>query len=213
VPALKVLLNFWVPIFIGMENNMSIIRAFIAIELPPELKKELAVLEAQLRKNSPPVIKWVDPQTMHITLKFLGDTSDSIIDDLMLALKEAVKGAAPFKLEIHGVGSFSGPDRTETIWVGVSGEMEKLAALQKNIESNTELLGYKREKRLFSPHLTLGRVRDEAGSSDCRRIGKLITETTFTALHNVDVTAVNLLKSQLTPAGAIHTVIGTAKLG
>jgi 2'-5' RNA ligase len=90
--------------------------------------------------------------------------------------------------------------------------MEQLALLQKNIETNTEQLGYKREKRPFSPHLTLGRVRDEARPSDCQRITRLLTETDFSAVNNINVTAVNLLKSQLTPAGAIHTIIGAAKL-
>ena len=175
---------------------MPIIRAFIAIELPPELKTELAQLQTRLKKASPPVVKWVDPQTMHITLKFLGDTSDAGTDELMLAIEEAAKGVSPFQLAIRGVGSFAASDRTETVWVGVNGDMEQLALLQKNIETNTEQLGYKREKRPFSPHLTLGRVRDEARPSDCQRITRLLTETDFSSVNNIKVTAVNLLKSQ-----------------
>lgn len=70
---------------------MSLIRAFIAVELPAELKKELAALETQFKKNSPPVIKWIEPGSIHITLKFLGDTSDTIIGELMLAMEESVR--------------------------------------------------------------------------------------------------------------------------
>ena len=191
---------------------MSLIRAFIAVELPTELKTELAVLETWLKKNSPPVVKWVDPNSIHITLKFLGDMSDTVINKLLLAMAASVAGVSPFKLEVRQLGAFPAVDRPQVIWVGVHGEMEKLAQLQKNIETNTEQLGFKRESRVFSPHLTLGRVRDEARANEIQRIGTLINETTFTARHNIDVYEINLLKSQLTSAGAIHTIIGKVKL-
>ncbi len=191
---------------------MSLIRAFIAIELPPELKQELTVLETQLKKNSPPVIKWVDPASIHITLKFLGDISDTIIDKLLLGMAESAAGIPPFELATRQLGAFPAVDRPQVIWVGVSGEMDKLARLRDNIEKNTEALGFKRESQPFSPHLTLGRVRDSARLAEIQRVGKLINETTFTALHNINVKHINLLKSQLTSAGAIHTVIGTVKL-
>jgi len=191
---------------------MSLIRAFIAIELPTELKQELTVLETKLKKNSPPVIKWVDPASIHITLKFLGDTSDTIIDRLLVAMAESVTGIAPFELETHQLGAFPAVERPQVIWVWVSGEMDELTRLRDNIEKNTEALGFKRESRPFSPHLTLGRVRDGARPDEVQRIGKLLGETSFTALHKFNASEVNLLKSQLTAAGAIHTVIGTVKL-
>jgi len=191
---------------------MSLIRAFIAIELPPELKKELTKVETQLKINSPPVIKWIEPGSIHITLKFLGETSDAILDDLILAMEESVVGVSPFKLDVRQLGAFPGVDRPQVIWVGVSGEMEKLKQLQKNLEKNTEQLGFKRESRTFSPHLTLGRVRDGARPDDIQRISKLLNETVFTALHNISVNQINLMKSVLTPTGAIHTFIGSTKL-
>jgi len=191
---------------------MSLIRAFIAIELPPELKKELTKVETQLKINSPPVIKWIEPGSIHITLKFLGETSDAILDDLILAMEESVVGVSPFKLDVRQLGAFPGVDRPQVIWVGVSGEMEKLKQLQKNLEKNTEQLGFKRESRTFSPHLTLGRVRDGARPDDIQRISKLLNETVFTALHNINVNQINLMKSVLTLTGAIHTFIGSTKL-
>jgi len=191
---------------------MSLIRAFIAVELPGELKQELAALETQLKKNSPPVVKWVDPESIHITLKFLGETSDAVIDELLLAMGESVAGVSPFKLEVGKIGAFPAVDRPQVIWVGISGDMEKLAQLQKNLEQNTEQLGFKRESRPFSPHLTLGRVREGARVKEIQRIGKLLNETPFTAKHNIEAHEINLLKSQLTRAGAIHTIIGMVKL-
>jgi 2'-5' RNA ligase len=191
---------------------MALIRAFIAVELPEGLKKELTELEVQLKKNSPPVVRWVDPSSIHITLKFLGEISEDSIDELMLAIEEAARGIQPFKLQIREVGAFPGLDRAQVLWVGVKGDVDKIAQLQKRIEANTEQLGFPRETRAFTPHLTLGRVRDEARPGDRQRLGKLLMDTTFSALHNVDVDSVNLMKSQLTPAGAIHTCIGSVKL-
>ena len=191
---------------------MALIRAFIAVELPEELKKELTELETQLKKNSPPVVKWVDPNSIHITLKFLGEISEASIDELMLAMEESAQEISPFKLAVCQLGAFPAIDRPQVIWVGVTGAMEKLAQLQKNIEAYTEQLGFKRESRAFSPHLTLGRVRDETRPNESLRIGQLLKDTAFVALHNIDVNAINLMKSQLTTTGAIHTCIGTVNL-
>ena len=191
---------------------MALIRAFIAVELPIGLKKELSDLEAQLKKNSPPVVKWVDPNSIHITLKFLGEISEDSIEELMLAIEESAQGNLRFQLEVRGLGAFPNLEHPQILWAGVKGELEKIIQLQKSIESNTEQLGFPRESRVFSPHLTLGRVRDEARPKERQRLGKLLTDTTFTALHNIDVDAVNLMKSQLTPGGAVYSCIGSVKL-
>ena len=191
---------------------MALIRAFIAVELPEELKKELAELEAQLKKNTPPVVKWVDPNSIHITLKFLGEISTDSIDELMRAIEEAARGIQPFQLEVRELGAFPGLDRAQVLWVGIKGAVEKIAQLQKRIEANTAQLGFSRESRAFTPHLTLGRVRDEARPNDRQRLGKLLIDTTFSALHDVDVNEINLIKSQLTPTGPIYSVIGSVKL-
>jgi 2'-5' RNA ligase len=191
---------------------MALIRAFIAVQLPEGLKIELADLETQLKKNSPPVIKWVDPNSIHITLKFLGEISPDSIEELMLAIEESARGIQPFQLEVRELGAFPGLDRTQILWVGIKGAMEKIAELQKRIEANTAQLGFPRENRPFTPHLTLGRVRDGARPNELQRIGKLLSEINFSTLHHVDVQAIDLMKSRLTPTGAIYTCIGSVKL-
>ena len=190
---------------------MALIRAFIAVELPETLKKELYELEAQLKNTSPPIVKWVDPNSIHITLKFLGEISEDSVDELTLAIEESAQGIQPFQLEVREVGAFPNLERVQVLWVGVKGELEQITQLQKNIESNTEQLGFSRESRAFSPHLTLGRVRNEARPNERQRLGKLLTDTSFAALHNVNVAAVNLMKSQLTPTGPVYTCIGSVK--
>jgi 2'-5' RNA ligase len=90
--------------------------------------------------------------------------------------------------------------------------MDKLARLRDNIEKNTEPLGFKREARAFSPHLTLGRVREGARPDEIQRIGKLLGQTFFASLHKINVNQINLMKSVLTETGAFHTCIGSTKL-
>jgi len=191
---------------------MALIRAFIAVELPEGLKTELTGLKSLLKKTSPPVVKWVDPNSIHITLKFFGEISEDSIDELMLALEESAQGVPLFKLEVSDVGAFPDLRRAQVVWVGVKGEVDKIAQLQQRIESNTEQLGFPRESRVFTPHLTIGRVRNEASLTERERLGKILTETKFTALTNIETAAVNLMKSQLMPTGAIYTCIGQVKL-
>ena len=191
---------------------MALIRAFIAVELPEELKKELTELKIQLKKNSPPVVKWVDPNSIHITLKFLGEISEASIDELMLAMEESAQEISPFKLAVCQLGAFPEPSTAHRLSGSGKGDIEKTGPTQKNIEAYTEQLGFKRESRAFSPHLTLGRVRDETRPNESLRIGQLLKDTAFVALHNIDVNAINLMKSQLTTTGAIHTCIGTVNL-
>ena len=191
---------------------MALIRSFIAIELPDGLKKELTELEAALKKRSPSVVKWVDPNSIHITLKFLGDVPEEKIDEILTALTESASGVIPFKLEVKNAGAFPDLNRAQVIWVGVTGELVKLTKLQQQIESNMKLLDFLPEKRAFSPHLTLGRVRDFAIPEERQKIGKLLAGTAFASNCPVEVEHVCLMKSQLTPAGAIYTKLGEVKL-
>jgi 2'-5' RNA ligase len=130
----------------------------------------------------------------------------------MLAIEESARGIQPFQLEVRELGAFPGLDRTQILWVGIKGAVEKIGELQKRIEANTAQLGFSRENRPFTPHLTLGRVRDGARPNELQRIGKLLSEINFSTLHHVDVQAIDLMKSRLTPTGAIYTCIGSLKL-
>jgi RNA 2',3'-cyclic 3'-phosphodiesterase len=186
---------------------MPFIRCFIAVELPEDVKKELTVLENVLKARSPSVVKWVGPEGIHLTLKFLGEVPDEQIEEITMAMEEGCRGFAPFQLEVSGVGAFPNLNRVQVIWVGVKGEIDKLAALQKSIDDNTEQLGFPKENRAFSPHLTLGRVRMEAELVERQKIGKLLSATSFAPNQVFQVNAVYLIQSQLQRTGAIYTPI------
>lgn len=191
---------------------MALIRCFIAFELPGALKTELADLMAGLKRRSPSIVRWVDPQGIHVTLKFLGEVSQELLPEIETAMAEAAKLSHPFQLGVNGTGAFPNLNRPQLAWVGVNGEMEKLNALQKAVEANLETLGFPKEKRAYSPHLTLGRVRNEAPDYDRQRLGKLLSATTFTSAVPVKVTEVHLIRSQLTQTGPIYTMMKTANL-
>ncbi len=189
------------------------IRSFIAIELPEEAKKGLARLRKGLERDEHGFVKWVDPQGIHLTLKFLGNIPAKRATEITEAMKEAAQAISPFQLEISGLGAFPSLKQARVFWVGVSGELDKLSALQQNIDSVLAALGFAREERPFVPHLTLARMREGASPSERRSFGELVDSTIFEDKYPVDVEAVRLMRSQLTPAGAIYTCLSVVGLG
>ncbi len=191
---------------------MEEIRCFIAIELPEELKQELARLIVRLKARQPPPAKWVDPASIHLTLNFLGNVAVERIDEITMAMTEATRQIPPFQLEVKELGAFPNINRVQIVWVGISGELDTLIRLQRLLDSNLSQLGFNAEARAFTPHLTLARVRDQASPEERQKLGKLIAGTTFEA-GIIKVKSIGLIKSQLTRAGAIYSRISLAELG
>jgi len=191
---------------------MEQVRCFIAIELPDEIKAGLFQLQAQLKAGNQSWVKWVDPYGTHLTLKFLGSVVVDRIGEITGAMEGAVQGASPFLLEVKGLGVFPNLRRVQVAWVGVSGEVDKLAHLQQRIESNLARLGFAPELRPFTPHLTLARLRDRASPDERQRFGQLIADTKFEAAYSFQVDAISLMRSQLTREGAIYSQISSVKL-
>ena len=190
---------------------MEQIRSFIAIELPDELKLKLGQLKARLQSGEQSPVKWVDPDSIHLTLKFLGNIASDRIGEITGALEQAARTVPPFRLEVKDLGAFPNLKRVQVVWVGISGQMDKLGQLQQGIESNLAQLGFTSESRPFTPHLTLARLRDRVPLEERQRFGQLIGETTFEA-GTIKVDAVSLMRSQLTREGAIYNRISSASL-
>jgi len=191
---------------------MEQIRSFIAIELPDELKSELVQLEARLKSVDQPFVKWVDPYSIHLTLKFLGNVAANRIGEITKAMEEATQGVSSFNLQVRDLGVFPNLRRVQVAWVGMSGEIDKLAHLQRRIESSLAPLGFTTESRKFVPHLTLARVHNQASLNERQRLGELIASTSFKVVHNIKVDCVSLIKSQLTRQGAIYSRISSVGL-
>ncbi|MFC1892766.1 RNA 2',3'-cyclic phosphodiesterase [Chloroflexota bacterium] len=191
---------------------MEQVRSFIAIELPDELRLKLSQLQAQLKSDSQTGVKWVDPYSIHLTLKFLGNIAVSRTDQVTTALEDAAKGISPFRLEVRELGAFPNLRRVQVVWVGVSGEIDKLGRLQQRIEENLAHLGFARESRAFTPHLTLARIRDRASIKERQLLGQVIANTRPDLDYTFAVDSINLMRSQLTREGAIYSRISSIVL-
>ncbi|MCJ7668926.1 MAG: RNA 2',3'-cyclic phosphodiesterase [Dehalococcoidia bacterium] len=196
-----------------MAHNPEQIRSFIAIELSEEAKKGLARLRKELERDEHKFVKWVDPGAIHLTLKFLGNIPSNRVMEITEAIEEAAQGIPPFHLEISGLGAFPSLRQARVFWVGVGGEVDKLSGLQQNIDSALAALGFAKEERPFVPHLTLARIREGASPPERRSFGELVGSTIFEDKYPVAVETIRLMRSQLTPAGAIYTCLSTVGLG
>ncbi len=192
---------------------MERIRSFIAIELPSEIKAGLTSLEERLKVGQHPFVKWVDPEGIHLTLKFLGNIAPTTVPDIVEAIARIAQPASPFHLQIGGLGVFPGWQRPQVVWVGVGGEVQKLATLQRGMEAALAPLGFPPESRSFSPHLTLGRLRERASPGDRRSFAQWAQSVRFEASLSFEVYALSLMKSQLTPSGAIYSRLASVELG
>ena len=196
-----------------MLHNPEQIRCFIAIELPEEAKRGLARLKKELERDEHKFVKWVDPGGIHLTLKFLGNIPAKRVTEITEAMGKAAQGISQFHLEISGLGAFPSLRQARVFWIGIGGEVDKLSRLQQNIDSALTAIGFAKEERPFVPHLTLARIRQGASPPERRRFGELVGSTIFEDKYRTEVRAINLMRSQLAPAGAIYTRLMTVALG
>jgi 2'-5' RNA ligase len=190
---------------------METVRSFVAIELPAPILARLGALQARLREDVPPgLVRWVRPEGIHLTLKFLGDVPVAQIEALAGALQEACAPHDGFAFRIAGLGCFPNPRRPRVIWVGVEEPGGVLAQLQRDVERALNPLGYPPEGRAYSPHLTLGRVKGR-GREALEALGAYVSRSAVT-VGQVQAFAVHLMRSDLRPSGAVYTELAVAPL-
>jgi 2'-5' RNA ligase len=184
------------------------IRTFIALELPPLVISMLAKVQEDF-KSMRLRAKWVRPENIHLTLKFLGNINPGDIDKIGGAMMDAVDDFAAINLVAGGVGVFPGIKRPRVIWVGLGGQIQLLFAMQRVLEDNLAALGFKKEKRPFKGHLTLGRFRQTVNSDTIRQIMR-----EYANQYSEEFTArrIILFKSDLKPTGAVYSQLLQATL-
>lgn len=190
-------------------------RLFVALELPAFVKKSLEKLQADIRSDSRVSAdgsgfpaRWSAPENIHLTLAFLGDVpvagDHTVPGEIDEALFIAVEGFSPVTLRAAGLSVFPGVRRARVLWTGVRGETDRLAKLQARVANHLEAVGFPKEKRRFTPHLTLARFKGDAGPeivlSALERHGGFSSEP-FVA------DALRLFQSRLTPKGPVYTVL------
>jgi len=192
---------------------MERIRSFIAIELPPQIRAELRSLEGKLKAGQHPFVKWVDPGGIHLTLKFLGGIPATIVPEIVEAMTRTAEQVSPFALQLGGLGVFPNWQQPQVVWVGMGGEIDKLAGLHRDLETALSSLGFAPESRSFRAHLTLGRLREGASPKDRQDFAAWARSIKFESDLSFEVDSLSLMKSQLTPSGAIYTQLASVGLG
>jgi 2'-5' RNA ligase len=192
---------------------MSLLRAFIAVEIPLEIREAVGKATAPMQKAIGSVIRWVPTENMHLTLKFLGDVSPSNVEMLSQMLRAEADMFHCFDLRLSGLGAFPNLKRPRVIYIGIQAPA-MLEALQRGIEAASRRLGYESEERGFSPHLTIGRLKhaSRVTAAEQQSIRRALEETRIDLLGTARVDSVHLYKSDLKPTGSVYTRLYSAQL-
>jgi 2'-5' RNA ligase len=187
---------------------MARIRTFIAVPLTDAIRSRAIALQDELARTETEV-KWVEPENLHVTLVFLGEVADKDVPGVCQIAQEAVTGIAPFPATVETVGCFGNPRRPRTIWVGVGQGAQEMVSIHDNLATPLLDLGYRREERKFTPHITLGRVRSDRPAD---RMAAALREHAKWKGGEMTVDEIHVMGSELTRDGPVYTVLGRAKL-
>lgn len=179
------------------------LRLFVACELTDETRQALGGIQTDLRRQGADrVLRWVRPEGIHLTLKFLGSVPQGQVGDIETALHQAIE---PFewRVRLAGLGTFGGA-RVRVVWAGLEGDIEGLASLARQIDQALEPLGFRREARPFAAHLTLGRVREQASPDERKELAALVRRYGMPEFPSMPISEVSLMQSILGPAGSVY---------
>ena len=183
-------------------------RSFLAVELSEQIQERIRTVQEGL-KGKVEGVRWVRPEGIHLTLKFLGEVDPDRIEDIVRKAEEAVREMGPFTIRIRGCGGFPNTKNPRVIWIGVEDQNGLLRELQARAERELEALGFEREQRDYTPHLTVGRLR-----SGKRRegIAQALRDMGDSDLGTMEIGHITLFRSLLKPTGAEYTKLGTISL-
>ncbi len=194
------------------------IRAFVALEVSPEIKDELAKLQEEL-KPAGAHVKWVKPQAMHLTLKFLGNISSDChsresgnpcqLTQIKSAIDTVASRHSKFDISLGQVGGFPKLEFPNILWVGIDNGCRDAEAIADNVEEELSKQDFQKEKRPFRAHLTLGRIKSPKKRKD---LVLKIKALKFTPSATCTIDKITLFQSQLTPQGAVYTPLHHSSL-
>jgi 2'-5' RNA ligase len=197
----------------GIMPGKTGIRSFVAVELTDAVRQALAGVQRDLKAQAPPgAVRWTRPDSIHLTLQFLGDVPPDQVEAVAGALRAACAGRVPFVFELAGAGVFPNLHRPRVVWVGVVEPSGALGTLQQRVVQALTPLGFSPGERGFTPHLTIGRAARDAGPRDLAALGALVARAGIGSLGRVAVDHVNLMKSDLKPDGAVYTPLAIIPL-
>ena len=181
----------------------QLLRLFVAVDLPGQVREALARLQGGLKSHDLSDLRWVRPQGIHLTLKFLGETPAGRVAAITKALAGAIGGRRRFRLALGALGTFGGRRRPRVLWLDITGDIERVRELQAAVEEALVEVGFPPEERDFSPHLTLARVPQPGRPGTAERIVQAL-ESVAAPRSEFDVREVVLIRSTLQPGGAVY---------
>lgn len=181
---------------------MNTVRCFVAVFLDPSLHREIAAIQKRLSQSGAD-IKWVEPGNLHFTLQFLGDVETTRIPGIADALRECVADSNRFELQLDSVGAFPHLQNPRVLWVGVGAGREHLVSLMSTVGEAMKMEGFARDKKGFSPHLTIGRVRSP------RNLKALLAKlnSDISVRGKMEVAKIQFTSSELTTRGPVYSPI------
>lgn len=196
-----------------MKNTQrEFIRSFISIAIETRVLEKIRGFQDELIKKigkTASRVSWVKPETIHLTIKFLGDIPVNQVNSILTSLQRAADGVESFSLHFEGLGVFPNFQKPRVIWIGISEGIDPLQKLHLRVELELAKTGIPREKKKFSGHLTLGRIRT---LGDASALHDLLLSVAYPVAGLSAVRDIRLMKSELRPSGAIHTELGRITL-
>jgi 2'-5' RNA ligase len=181
----------------------ELLRCFFAVKLPADATRQIAKAQARL-KNAAPSWKWVSAENFHLTMKFLGEVEQTLLENIWRTVQAGLTGMCEISLQLKGLGVFPNPRAPRVAWAGVEAGAAALAELAERIETACEQCGFPRETRRFTAHLTLGRAREARPAPEMITV---LNEYQDTIFGEGIVDRVLLMRSTLTRAGAVYNTI------
>lgn len=179
-------------------------RIFVAVDISDEARRKVAEYIAGLKRNFPNVkVGWDRAEKLHLTLKFLGDTNEDQLEKLKEICLKVSKEITDFKLQISDTGVFPSPRNARVLWLGVKGEVEELQKINRVLETECGKIGFKKETRIYKPHLTIGRIREP---HKAKELAETHLENKFEPA-GFEVSEIVIIESKLQPAGSIYSKV------
>ena len=187
------------------DGDAGVSRLFIAVELTSAARRYAEEALRIFKEGLPSGVRWVRPEGIHLTLKFLGNVSNDAIPTIESGMQRVVEGICPFTVRVQGAGCFPSTRRPRVLWLGLQGELEPLLTAQSRLEDSLEALGVERENRRFQPHLTLGRVSGGLPEGWAERLEKTLQTIGELGHCDLPVDGLSLMESVLGKEGAVYT--------
>ncbi len=192
----------------GTDSHLGVMRLFIAVNIPKKEKDRIQRASRPIREADLPV-RWVEPDNIHLTLKFLGEVRPEQVTDVEGAVERVAKSTRPFEMEVGGFGAFPTIRRPTVLWVGIE-PSPALRCLKQDLEWALTDHGFDRETRAFHPHLTLGRAQADGGAGIFRGLDDVVSKMDYRG--GVKVRKLDLMQSHLSRSGARYTILKSAQL-